>query len=170
MSSIRYTLPLEINYSPVAMFGKFLEFIGHPSDLAAVAFYSAVSLAMFGILVYFAREFRRKNVAGQNLAAVVFVSTALFALRLKEYDLLPVTIPMALIVLRGVRNPVALIVLILGAAAVGVALVTDHVTVVDTISVVTVFLAGVCGLSAEAQASRALRAGEEAAIPRAVRV
>jgi hypothetical protein len=41
---------------------------------------------------------------------------------------------------------------------------------VDTISVVTVFLAGVCGLSAEAQASRALRAGEEAAIPRAVRV
>ena len=170
MSSIRYTLPLEINYSPVAMFGKFLEFIRHPSDLAAVAFYSAVSLAMFGILVYFAREFRRKNVAGQNLAAVVFVSTALFALRLKEYDLLPVTIPMALIVLRGVRNPVALIVLILGAAAVGVALVTDHVTVVDTISVVTVFLAGVCGLSAEAQASRALRAGEEAAIPRAVRV
>jgi hypothetical protein len=120
--------------------------------------------------VYFAREFRRKNVAGQNLAAVVLVSTALFALRLKEYDLLPVTIPMALIVLRGVRNPVALIVLILGATAVGVALVTDHVTVVDTISVVTVFLAGVCGLSAEAQASRALRAGEEAAIPRAVRV
>jgi hypothetical protein len=170
MSSIRYTLPLEINYSLVAMFGKFLEFIGHPSERAAVGFYIAVSLAVFGVLVYFGREFRRNNVAWQNFAAVVLVSTALFALRLKEYDLLPVTIPMALIVLCGVRNPVALIVLILGAAAVGVALVTDHVTVVDTISVVTVFLAGVCGLSAEAQVSRALRAGEEAAIPRAVRV
>jgi len=170
MSSIRYTLPLEINYSTVAMFGRFLEFIGHPSDRAAVAFYIAVSLGIFGILMYFAREFRRKNVAGQNFAAVVLVSTALFAPRLKEYDLLPLTIPMALIVLRGVRNPVARMVLILGAAAVGVALVTDHVTVVDTISVVTVFLAGVCGLSAEAQASRTLGEREEVTVPQAVRV
>jgi putative effector of murein hydrolase len=50
-----------------------------------------------------------------------------------------------------------------------VALVTDHITAVDTISVVTVFLAGVCGLSAEAQASRALRTREEVAMPQAVR-
>jgi hypothetical protein len=170
MSSIRYTLPLEINYSPVAMFGRFLEFIGHPSDRAAVAFYIAVSLAIFGILVYFAREFRRKIVAGQNLAAVVLVSTALFALRLKEYDLLPLTIPMALIVLRGVRNPVARIALILGAVAVGVALITDRLMAVDTISVTTVFLVGVYGLSTEAQASRALRQREQVAIPQAIRV
>jgi hypothetical protein len=170
MSSIRYTLPLEINYSTVAMFGKFLEFIGHPSDRAAVAFYIAVSLAMFGILMYFAREFRRKNVAGQNFAAVVLVSTALFAPRLKEYDLLPLTIPMALIVLRGVRSPVARIVLILGAVAVGVALITDRLTAVDIISVATVFMVGVHGLNAEAQASRALRAREEVAIPQAIRV
>lgn len=170
MSSIRYTLPLEINYSTVAMFGKFLEFIGRPSDRAAVAFYLAVSLAMFGMLLYFAREFRRKNVAGQNFAAVVLVSTALFALRLKEYDLLPLTIPMALIVLRGVRNPVARILLILGAVAVGVALITDRLTAVDTISVTTVFLVGVYGLSIEARTSRALRAREEVAVPQAVRV
>jgi hypothetical protein len=169
MSSIRYTLPLEINYSIVAMFGRFLEFIGHPSDRAAVAFYIAVSLGIFGILMYFAREFRRKNVAGQNFAAVVLVSTALFAPRLKEYDLLPLTIPMALIVLRGMRSPVPRIVLILGAVAVGVALVTDHLTAVDTISVTTVFLAGVYGLNAEAQASRALRA-PQTAVPQVVRV
>ncbi len=156
MACVHYALPLEINYSPVAMFGKFLEFIGHPSDRAAAAFYIAVCLAMFGILMYFAREFRRKNVAGQNFAAVVLLSTALFALRLKEYDLLPLTIPMALILLRGVRNPGARIMLILGAVAVGVALVTNHVTAVDTISVATVFLVGVYGLSTEVQASRAL--------------
>ena len=100
---------------------------------------------------YFARELRRKNVAGQNFAAVVLVSTALFALRLKEYDLLPLTIPMALIVLRGVRNPGTWIMLILGAVAVGVALVTTQLTAVDTISVVTVFLVGVYGFSTEAQ-------------------
>jgi hypothetical protein len=164
MACIRYALPLEINYSIFAMFGKFLEFIGHPSDRGAMAFYIAVSLAMFGILVYFAREFRRKNVAWQNFAAVVLVSTALFALRLKEYDLLPVTIPMALIVLRGVRNPGARIMLILGAVAVGVALVTNRVTAVDTISVVTVFVVGVYGLSTEAQASSALRQHDEVAI------
>jgi hypothetical protein len=164
MSSIRYTLPLEINYSLMAMFGKLLEFIGHPSDRAAAAFYLAVSLAVFGMLVYFARELRRKNVAGQNFAAVVLVSTALFALRLKEYDLLPLTIPMALILLRGVRNPGARIMLILGAVAVGVALVTNHVTAVDTISVATVFLVGVYGLNTEARASRALRQHEEVAI------
>ena len=169
MSSIRYTLPLEINYSLMAMFGKLLEFIGHPSDRAAAAFYLAVSLAVFGMLVYFARELRRKNVAGQNFAAVVLVSTALFALRLKEYDLLPLTIPMALILLRGVRNPGARIMLILGAVAVGVALVTNRLTAVDTISVTTVFLVGVYGLSTEAQASRALRA-REVAIPQAARV
>ena len=164
MSSIRYTLPLEINYSLMAMFGKLLEFIGHPSDRAAAAFYLAVSLAVFGMLVYFARELRRKNVAGQNFAAVVLVSTALFALRLKEYDLLPLTIPMALILLRGVRNPGARIILILGAVAVGVALVTNRLTAVDTISVATVFLVGVYGLNTEARASRALRQHEEVAI------
>ena len=164
MSSIRYTLPLEINYSLMAMFGKLLEFIGHPSDRAAAAFYLAVSLAVFGMLVYFARELRRKNVAGQNFAAVVLVSTALFALRLKEYDLLPLTIPMALILLRGVRNPGARIMLILGAVAIGVALVTNQVTAVDTISVATVFLVGVYGLNTEARASRALRQHEEVAI------
>ena len=170
MSSIRYTLPLEINYSLVAMFGKVLEFLGHPSDRAAMAFYLAASLAIFGVLLYFAREFRRKNVAGQNFAAVLLVSTALFALRLKEYDLLPLTIPMALIVLRGLRNPGARIALILGAIAVGVALITDRITAVDTISVTTAFLAGVYELSTEAQASRGLRASEQAAIPQAVRV
>jgi len=169
MSSIRYTLPLEINYSLVAMFGKFLKFIGHPSDRAAVAFYLAVSLAVFGMLVYFARELRRKNVAGQNIATVVLVSTALFALRLKEYDLLPLTIPMALILLRGVRNPGARIMFILGAVAVGVALVTNQLTAVDTISVTTVFLVGVYGLSTEVQASRAQRA-REVAIPQSARV
>jgi hypothetical protein len=101
---------------------------------------------------------------------VVLVSTALFAPRLKEYDLLPLTIPMALIVLRGVRSPVARIVLILGAVAVGVALITDRLTAVDIISVATVFMVGVHGLNAEAQASRALRAREEVAIPQAIRV
>jgi hypothetical protein len=170
MSSIRYTLPLEINYSLVAMFGKFLEFIGHPSERAAVGFYIAVSLAVFGVLVYFGRAFRRNNVAWQNFAAVLFVSTALFALRLKEYDLLPLTIPMALIVLRGLRNPGARIVLILGVAAVGVALVMDRITAVDTISVTTAFLAGVYELSTEAQSSRTSRASEQSAIPQAVRV
>ena len=170
MASIRYTLPLEINYSPVVMFGKFLEFIGHPSDRAAVAFYIAVSLAVFGMLMYFAREFWRKNVAGQNFAAVVLVSTALFALRLKEYDLLPLTIPMALIVLRGLRNPVARIGLVLGAVAVGAALVADHVTAVDTISVTTVFLVGVYELSIEARAARARREREEVTLPQAIRV
>jgi hypothetical protein len=169
MSSIRYTLPLEINYSIVAMFGKFLEFIGHPSDRAAAAFYVSFSLAVFGILAYFARELRRKKVAEQNFAAVVLVSTALFAPRLKEYDLLPLTIPMALIVLRGVQNPGARIVLILGAVGVGVALITGRLTAVDTISVVTVFLAGVYGLSTEARTSRGLRVPEESAIPEAVR-
>jgi hypothetical protein len=95
---------------------------------------------------------------------VVLVSTALFALRLKEYDLLPLTIPMALILLRGVRNPGARIILILGAVAVGVALVTNRLTAVDTISVATVFLVGVYGLNTEARASRALRQHEEVAI------
>jgi hypothetical protein len=69
-----------------------------------------------------------------------------------------------------VRNPVARIMLMLGASAVGVALVTDHLTAVDTISVTTVFLVGVYGLNAEAQASRALREREEVAVPQAVRV
>ena len=170
MSSIRYTLPLEINYSTMAMFGKFLEFIGHPSDRGAVAFYIAVSLAIFGMLMYFAREFRRKNVRGESFAVVVLVSTALFALRLKEYDLLPLTIPMTLIVLRGLRNPVARIMLVLGAVAVGVALITDRLTAVDLISVATVFLVGVHGLKTEAQASRTLRDREEIAVPQVIRV
>jgi hypothetical protein len=109
-------------------------------------------------------------VAGQNFAAVVLVSTALFALRLKEYDLLPLTIPMALIVLRGLWNPVARIGLVLGAVAVGAALVADHVTAVDTISVTTVFLVGVYELSIEARAARARREREEVTLPQAIRV
>jgi hypothetical protein len=170
MASIRYALPLEINYSVVAMFDRFLRSIGHPSDRAAAAFYIAVSLATFGTLMHFAQEVRRKNVAGQNFAAVVLLSTALFAPRLKEYDLLPLTIPMALIMLRGVRNRVALIVLILGAVAVGVALVTDQLTAVDIISVTTVFLVGVHGLRTEAKTSRALHEREEVAVPHAARL
>jgi hypothetical protein len=170
MACIRYALPLEINYSAVAMFDKFLRFIGHPTDRAAGAFYVAVSLALFGMLMYFAREYRRKNVAGQNFAAVVLVSTALFAPRLKEYDLLPLTVPMALIVLRGVRNRVSRIILILGAIVVGVALITNRLTAVDIISVATVFLVGVHGLNTEARASHARREREEVTVPQAVRV
>ncbi len=169
MSSIRYTLPLEINYSLAAMFGALLRFAGHPSDRAAMVLYIAASLAIFGMLLYFAREFRRHNLQGQTFAVVVFVSTALFLPRLKEYDLLPLTIPMALIVLRGVRNRVALILLI-GVIAVGVALVTDHITAVDTISVTTVFLVGLQELRTEVQASRTLRGREEVAVAQADRV
>jgi hypothetical protein len=170
MASIRLELSLGINYSLVAKFIALLQFIGHPSERAAIVFYLAVSSAVFGALMYFTRELRRKNVQEQSFAVTLLLSTALFAPRVKEYDLMPLTIPMALIVLRGVRNRVALILLILGAVAVGVALVTDQLTAVDIISVTTVFLVGVHGLRTEAKTSRALHEREEVAVPQAVRV
>ena len=157
MSAIRYTLPLEINYSIVAKFNEFLLWTGHPSARAATIFYLAVSLVTLGLLAYFARAFQRKNLEGKNFAAVVILSTALFALRLKEYDLLPLTIPMALIVLRGVRSRIGLILLSLGAAAVAVAVLAGYITAVDTISVTTVFLVGVHALHREVKATGEMR-------------
>ena len=157
MAAIRYALPLEINYSIEARYGELLRSIGHPSDRAALALFAASSLAVFGVLLYFAREFRRGHVQAQTFVVVVLVSTALLMPRLKEYDLLPLTVPMALIVLRAVRTRAALIVLALGTVAVGAALIADHITAVDTISVSAVFVAGAFGLHEEVRARRALQ-------------
>ena len=84
----------------------------------------------------------------------MLVATALLTPRLKEYDLLPLTIPMTLILLRAFGSRIASVIFVLGAGMVIAVLTTGHLWAVDMISVTTVFLIGVYALGREAYVTR----------------
>lgn len=165
MISIRHALPYETNYSAVGMFYRTAQQFGHPPSRLLAAFLVLFSTVIVALLAYFAYECKRGNLAGQSLAAIVLVSTAILAPRLKEYDLLPLTIPMALILLRAVGNRVAAVIFGAGAALVIGVLATGHLWAVDFISVMTVFLIGVYASAREVYLNGLARDQEAAAAP-----
>lgn len=165
MISIRHALPSEINYSAVAMFYRIPYKLGPPSQHAIMAFFVVFSIGVFALLAYFAYQCKRGNIVGQNLAAVALLATAILAPRLKEYDLLPLTIPMALILLRAVGSRVAAVIFVLGAGMVVAVLATGHLWAVDFISVITVFLIGAYALGREAYLTSVARTQETDAEP-----
>lgn len=165
MVSIRYALPSETSYSAVAMLYRIPHKLGPPPLHMVAVFYVLFSVVVFALLAYFAYECKRRNIACQNLAAVALLATAILAPRLKEYDLLPLTIPMALILLRAVGSRVAAVLLVLGAGMVIAVLAAGHLWAVDFISVMTVFLIGLYALGREAYLASTARAQEAAAEP-----
>jgi len=165
MVSIHHALPSETSYSAVAVFYRIPHKLGPLPPRMVAVFYVMFSMAVFALLAYFAYQCKRGNIAGQNLAAVALLATAILAPRLKEYDLLPLTIPMAVILLRAIGSRVAAGIFVLGAGMVVAVLATGHLWAVDFISVMTVFLIGVYAMGREAYVTSEVRAQETDAEP-----
>ncbi len=154
MQSVRYALPLETNYSVSGLFNHSLQNLGRPFPTLSVIFYFLTTIIVLLIIVYFALEFRKGYIAGTSFFTVLVVATALLSPRVKEYDLLPLTIPMCLIILRNRHRRLGQL-LFLGSGCTAVlALLLGRDDLASVSIVVAVFLTGIWSLVDESRAGR----------------
>ena len=88
--------------SPAGIVGLMLHRSNLPWRTPAVAAYLICAPVVFAILLRFSRMYAARRISALSWIPVLFVGAVLLNPRIMQYDLLAVTIPMALIVLRSV--------------------------------------------------------------------
>ncbi|MDR3745345.1 MAG: hypothetical protein P4K80_04360 [Acidobacteriaceae bacterium] len=97
------TLNLMFNYghdfgcSPVGLLGNLLLHYGVPYSFAGTIIYVVYAVPIFAVLFYLSRQFLNSRFSLQQWLPVLLLGVFLLNPRLIEYDIVPLTIPMALI-------------------------------------------------------------------------
>lgn len=147
----QFTLNHDFGHGPVGVLSSILYAMGRPFSLATTVFYLGFGSLIFAVLVAFARMYRRKEVEGSTWMTVLLSGTILLNPRIMSYDALAITVPMMLLVVRGLHDAVGRWCLLAGAAATTGAYIARQDNSGDAILMVAVFVAGVYGLLKESR-------------------
>ncbi|MDR3792218.1 MAG: hypothetical protein P4L03_02445 [Terracidiphilus sp.] len=90
--------------SPAGQFGALVEALHLPFELASWVFYASYALPVLVVLMVLGRRYQRGEMSLGEWMPMVIVGTILLNPRHIEYDLAPLTLPMALIGLRLARG------------------------------------------------------------------
>jgi hypothetical protein len=122
--------------------------MGIPYSPAGLIFYLCYAIPLFAVLLYLSKKYLRGSISLNQWVPVLLVGVILLNPRIMEYDVAPITLPLALIAWRFLArfNTPAKAVLYLGlffAIANGIASYSWYVRkLVDAPLVVAVFVAG----------------------------
>jgi hypothetical protein len=134
--------------SPAGLFSDALYRMGIPYSPAGLIFYLCYAIPLFAVLLYLSKKYLRGSISLNQWAPVLLVGVILLNPRIMEYDVAPITLPLALIAWRFFArfNATARAVLSLGlffAITNGIASYSWYVRkLVDAPLVVAVFVAG----------------------------
>jgi hypothetical protein len=158
---LQFTLNHDFGRGLVGIFCRVLNAMGRPFTTASTVFYLVYAALVFVVLASFAQSYRRKEVEGSTWMTVLLTGTILLNPRIMSYDALSATLPMMLLVVRGLQDAVGRWCLVAGAAATACAYVSRQDNAGDALLMVSVFLAGVYGLLTEARGASATPVPEE---------
>jgi hypothetical protein len=128
--------------SAAGVLASALHGMGRPVVLPSLLFYLCYGCLLFATLVYFSQQYRLGRIRTHNWLTVLLLGTFLLSPRILQYDALPATVPMFLLVLRGWKDTSAR--WIVGAGLVGavVALATNHDGLEISLAMWSLLLAG----------------------------
>jgi hypothetical protein len=108
-----------LGFSAAGVLAAYLQVVGRPYTLPSTLFLLAYAGLLFATLIYFGWQYRRARIEGHAWMTVLWLGALLMNPHILQYDALPVTVPMFLLVLRGWKDPVGR--WIVGAGLVGAA-------------------------------------------------
>jgi hypothetical protein len=101
---LQFSYNHDFGCSPAGLFSQVLDAHGIPYAPWCYFFYVAYAIPLFAGLVYFSRRFLRGDFALAQWAPVLLVGILLLNPRIMEYDVAPITIPLALLAWRFART------------------------------------------------------------------
>ena len=153
--------------APVGILARILQSAGVPIERPCIVFYGVYAIALFLLLLGLSRLYREQRICFENWLPVMLIGVVLLNPRVQSYDIAAVSLPMALVLWRSVRDTEGKIRTRLG---IGVALVLLGLNVfvevnedfvhmlpaawkyLEMLVMLGVFAAGVRGLLNEAEA------------------
>jgi hypothetical protein len=90
--------------SPAGQFGALVETMHLPFEMASWIFYACYAIPVLVLLMILGRRYQHGELSLGEWMPIVLVGTILLNPRHIEYDLAPLTLPIALIVIRLVRS------------------------------------------------------------------
>jgi hypothetical protein len=160
LQSVRYALPMETNYSISGVFNHLLQSIGRQSISLSLLFYLLTAAMVFLVLAYFSYENRLAKIDRLSFFTVLLMGVVLMSPRVKEYDLLPITIPICLIVIRSCVRRLPRMMMISGVVISVLAFIRGFDELVSVAVLFSAFLCGCQMLLRQSLSSRTLRAEE----------
>jgi hypothetical protein len=97
---LQFTYNRDFGCSPAGLISKLLVHRGIPYSPAGTLVYLAYAIPLFGVLLYLSRRFLAARFTLQQWAPVLLVGVILLNPRIMEYDVLPLTLPIAIILWR----------------------------------------------------------------------
>ena len=101
---LQFSYNHDFGCAPAGLFSELLYAHGIPYAPWCYLFYAAYAIPLFAGLVYLSRRFLRGNFSLLQWAPVLLVGIVLLNPRIMEYDVAPITLPLALIAWRYMRT------------------------------------------------------------------
>jgi hypothetical protein len=145
---LQFTYNRDFGCSPAGLVSNLLVAHGIPYSPAGTLIYFAYALPLFALLWYLSREFLAARFTLQQWIPVLLVGVILLNPRIMQYDVLPLTLPMALIGWRSLSRvtsrPVAILIFcaVLAPANLFAVQTLDHWKTAEGTLLVVVFAAG----------------------------
>lgn len=102
--NLQLTYNRDFGCSLAGLVSKALLGLGRPYSAADLVVYLASAAAVFGVLVVLSRRFLAGQISLEAWGPVLLIGTVLLNPRIMQYDMLPLSVPMALIAWRGLRR------------------------------------------------------------------
>jgi len=97
---LQFSFNSDFGLSPAGLLGNVLFKADIPYSFGTTTFYLLYALPIFGLLLYLSRRFFDGDFTIEQWGPIVVLGSILLNPRIKEYDVAPLTLPMALIIWR----------------------------------------------------------------------
>jgi hypothetical protein len=148
---MQFTYNHDFGHSLAAIVGRGLYEMGRPFSTASTVCYLAYGTVIFLVMAWFGLMYRRQQVDGFGWMTVLLTGTILLNPRIMTYDALAITVPMMLLVVRGVQSAAGRWCLLAGVVTTIGFYSAGQDNAGDAVLVAAVFAAGVARLLQEAR-------------------
>ncbi|HEY0308206.1 MAG TPA: hypothetical protein VGB94_08595 [Acidobacteriaceae bacterium] len=100
---LQFSYNRDFGVSPAGIFGRVITYMGHSYSPACTIFYLLYVIPLFGLLLYFSREFLKGKFSLEQWMPVLLMGVILLNPRIMPYDIAPMSLPMALMGWRFLR-------------------------------------------------------------------
>jgi len=138
-------------FSAAGVLASVLQAMGRPFGFSSTLFYLAYSGALFLALIYFAWQYRQERIGRYTFMTVLVVGALLLSPRILQYDTLPVTLPMFLLLIRGWKNDASRWIIVVGLGCAFAAFLANKDALEISLTMWTLLMSGVVSLRREAQ-------------------
>jgi hypothetical protein len=98
--ALQFSYNHDFGFSPAGLLGNVLFYYGLPYSAASTLCYAVYALLVLGTLFYLAQRYFAGCFSLERWAPVVLIGVVLLNPRIKEYDVAPLTLPMAVVLWR----------------------------------------------------------------------